>query len=61
MKKEMNIIHCTLQRCFDVGTDDTFLSQIISMFRRKWRGQTLVLSFIDDMEVRFISSFRTYR
>ncbi|MCL6605519.1 MAG: hypothetical protein K6T94_21855 [Paenibacillus sp.] len=53
---EKNHICITLQSCLDAGAGPDLLHQIIAMFRRFWMHKPLVLAFIDDMEVRYITS-----
>lgn len=56
MFEDKNIIQNTMQSCFDAGAEPELLSQIIAMFRRCWLSKPLMLAYIDDLEVRYITS-----
>ncbi|MFD1777057.1 hypothetical protein [Paenibacillus rhizophilus] len=56
MKAEKAKIQGALQTCLDAGAPLEFLRQMISLFRRKWTGSKIMQKFIDDMEVRYITS-----
>lgn len=53
---EQYIIRTTLQTCFDAGADHGLMQGIIAMFRRRWMDHPQLRAFVDDMEVRYITS-----
>ncbi|MFP4976352.1 hypothetical protein ACE6ED_13195 [Paenibacillus sp. CN-4] len=53
--KETGILS-TLQSCHDAGAELSLIKGIIAMYRRFYADQVKLQRFIDDMEVRFISS-----
>ncbi|KGE20582.1 hypothetical protein [Paenibacillus wynnii] len=56
MNKDKENILNTVQTCFDIGAGKEFLSQLIAMFRRTWLDKPAMLAYIDDLEVRYITS-----
>lgn len=46
----------TLQTCHNAGAELSLLKAIIAMFRRYYTGQAGLKGYLDDMEVRFITS-----
>jgi len=56
-KEKSNILN-TVQTCFDIGAGPEFLSQLIAMFRRTWLDKPIMLAYIDDLEVRFMTSLK---
>ncbi|WP_438498065.1 hypothetical protein [Paenibacillus sp. IHBB 3054] len=53
---EQYAIRVTLQSCLDAGAPRELLQQIIAMYRRHYAGDKQMQSFINDIEVRYITS-----
>ncbi|MGN7760488.1 hypothetical protein [Paenibacillus sp. 22594] len=53
---EEYFIRVTLQSCLDAGAAPDLLRQIIAMYRRHFYGSKQMQLFINDMEVRYITS-----
>ncbi|OME59457.1 MULTISPECIES: hypothetical protein [Paenibacillus] len=49
-------IQVTMQSCLDAGAGSDLLSQIVAMYRRHYAKKEEMQSFINDMEVRYITS-----
>lgn len=49
-------IRTTLQTCLDAGADPEQLTQLIELFRRHWMDNPEMRRYVDDMEVRYITS-----
>lgn len=56
---DMYSMQVTMQSCLDAGAGTDLLSQIIAMYRRHYVGVKEMQSFINDMEVRYITSLST--
>ncbi|MEK5419419.1 hypothetical protein [Paenibacillus sp. FSL L8-0708] len=53
---DMYSIQVTMQSCLDAGAGSDLLSQIVAMYRRHYAKKEEMQSFINDMEVRYITS-----
>lgn len=53
---DMYNIQVTMQSCLDAGAPPELLSQIIAMFRRHHAEDEQMQAFINDTEVRYITS-----
>ncbi|WP_375104096.1 hypothetical protein ACDZ28_04200 [Paenibacillus sp. RS8] len=53
---DMYSIQVTMQSCLDAGARADLLNQIIAMYRRHYAGSEEMQVFINDMEVRYLTS-----
>lgn len=57
---KMYAIQVTMQSCLDAGAPPDLLRQLIAMYRRHYVGDEQMQSFINDAEVRYITSQEGY-